>query len=56
MSKTIYESLYKKIHTDFSLERSEFMLTFSHNHSGPRLTDDLEDYYPEDAEQTQVCE
>lgn len=54
MSKTIYENLYKTIHTEFGLGRSEFMLTFSHNHCGPRLTDDLEDYYPEDPEQTRL--
>jgi hypothetical protein len=44
MSKTIYESLYAKIHRRFSLDRSEFMLTFSHNHCGPVLKDDLVDY------------
>jgi hypothetical protein len=43
-SKTIYESLYAKIHRRFSLDRSEFMLTFSHNHCGPVLKDDLVDY------------
>jgi hypothetical protein len=48
MSRTIYESLYKKIHERFQLDRSEFMLTFSHNHSGPRLRGDLVDYYPSD--------
>ncbi|MEO9004099.1 MAG: hypothetical protein ABI288_05150, partial [Ginsengibacter sp.] len=37
MSRTIYESLYKKVNERFQLDRSEFMLTFSHNHSGPRL-------------------
>ncbi|MEO9004098.1 MAG: neutral/alkaline non-lysosomal ceramidase N-terminal domain-containing protein [Ginsengibacter sp.] len=50
MSRTIYESLYKKVNERFQLDRSEFMLTFSHNHSGPRLRGDLVDYYPsEDA-------
>jgi hypothetical protein len=48
MSRTIYESLYKKVHERFQLDRSEFMLTFSHNHSGPRLRGDLVDYYPSD--------
>ena len=48
MSRTIYESLYKKIYERFQLDRSEFMLTFSHNHSGPRLRGDLVDYYPSD--------
>jgi hypothetical protein len=51
MSKTIYESLYAKLNRRFSLDRSEFMLTFSHNHCGPVLKDDLVDYYPLDDEQ-----
>lgn len=51
MSKTIYERLYKKVHDRFKLDRSEFMLTFSHNHSGPCLEDDLVDYYPSDDDQ-----
>ena len=41
MSKTIYESLFAKLERRFSLDRSEFMLTFSHNHCGPVLKDDL---------------
>ena len=51
MSKTVYESLYAKINGGFGLDRSEFMLTFSHNHCGPVLKDDLVDYYPLDDEQ-----
>jgi len=51
MSKTIYERLYARLHERFQLGRSEFMLTFSHNHCGPVLEDDLVDYYPLDAEQ-----
>ena len=51
MSKTIYESLYEKVNHRFSLDRSKFMLTFSHNHCGPVLKDDLVDYYPLDDEQ-----
>lgn len=54
MSKTIYESLYAKVNRRFSLDRSEFMLTFSHNHCGPVLKDDLVDYYPLDDEQRQL--
>jgi hypothetical protein len=54
MSKTIYESLYAKIHRRFSLDRSEFMLTFSHNHCGPVLKDDLVDYYPLDDQQRRL--
>ena len=54
MSKTIYESLYAKLERRFSLDRSEFMLTFSHNHCGPVLKDDLVDYYPLDDEQRRL--
>ena len=54
MSKTIYESLYSKVASRFGLLRSEFMLTFSHNHCGPCLKDDLIDYYPADDEQRRL--
>lgn len=54
MSKTIYESLYAKLARRFSLDRSEFMLTFSHNHCGPALKDDLVDYYPTDDAQRRL--
>lgn len=54
MSKTIYERLYKKIHKRFGLNQSEIMLTFSHNHSGACLEDDLTDYYPSDASQRKL--
>ncbi|MDD2474698.1 MAG: neutral/alkaline non-lysosomal ceramidase N-terminal domain-containing protein [Dysgonamonadaceae bacterium] len=54
MSKTVYESIYQKVHQRFGVERKDFMLTFSHNHSGPRLTDDLWDYYPVDKEQERL--
>ena len=29
MSRTVYESIYSKIHSRFKIKRSEFMLTFS---------------------------
>lgn len=48
MSRTIYDNIYEQVNTLYGLQRSEFMLTFSHNHSGPCLTDDLVDYYPSD--------
>lgn len=54
MSKTIYESLCSQMQAKFGLERSEFMLTFSHNHCGPCLRDDLVDYYPADDEQRRL--
>jgi len=54
MSKTIYERLYAQLHRRNRLHRSEFMLTFSHNHCGPVLEDDLVDYYPLDDEQRRL--
>ncbi|MBS1749408.1 MAG: neutral/alkaline non-lysosomal ceramidase N-terminal domain-containing protein [Bacteroidetes bacterium] len=56
MSKTIYERLYTKINQRFGLNRSEFMITFSHNHSGPCLQDDLVDYYPSDDAQRKLVQ
>jgi len=47
MSDPAFELLQKK----YGLERRQVMLTFSHNHCGPRLGDDLIDYYPVDADQ-----
>lgn len=51
MSKTVYERIFNKIAEQFHLERSQFMLTFSHNHCAPCLEDDLVDYYPSDEQQ-----
>jgi neutral ceramidase len=51
MSKTVYESIFFKVNERFKIDRSEFMLTFSHNHCGPCIRDDLIDYYPSDDEQ-----
>lgn len=56
MSKTVYENIYRKINQRFGIERKDFMLTFSHNHSGPRLTDDLVDYYPVEKEQERLVD
>ncbi|MBY5956924.1 neutral/alkaline non-lysosomal ceramidase N-terminal domain-containing protein [Membranicola marinus] len=56
MSKTVYESIYQKVYQLFGVVRKRFMLTFSHNHSGPRLTEDLQDYYPVDESQEQLVD
>ncbi len=50
MSDPVFEQLQKQ----FQLERQDVMFTFSHNHCGPRLGDDLVDYYPVDAEQVEL--
>ena len=52
MSDRVFEQLKKK----FGLERQQVMFTFSHNHCGPRLGDDLVDYYPVEAEQVKLVD
>ncbi|MDD4107844.1 MAG: neutral/alkaline non-lysosomal ceramidase N-terminal domain-containing protein [Prolixibacteraceae bacterium] len=53
MSRTVYERIYSEVNRRYGIKRSGFMLTFSHNHCGPCLEDDLTDYYPADDEQRQ---
>src|SRR5262245_10538766 len=50
MSDEVFEQLRKK----HKLERRQVMFTFSHNHCGPRLGDDLVDYYPVENEQVEL--
>ncbi len=52
MSDRVFAELKKK----HKLERTQVMITFSHNHCGPRLGDDLVDYYPVEAEQEKLVE
>lgn len=52
MSDPVFALLKQK----FGLNRDQVMFTFSHNHCGPRLGDDLIDYYPVDAEQEKLVE
>ena len=52
MSDRVFAELRKKL----KLERDQVMITFSHNHCGPRLGDDLVDYYPVEAEQVKLVE
>jgi len=47
MSNRVFDQLKAR----FGLTRAQVMFTFSHNHCGPRLGDDLIDYYPEEAAQ-----
>lgn len=54
MSRVIYESILDKVRSRYGIQRAEFMLTFSHNHCGPCLTEDLVDYYPADDEQRRM--
>ena len=52
MSDRVFEQLQKKL----KLERHQVMITFSHNHCGPRLGLDLVDYYPIEAEQVKLVD
>lgn len=54
MSRTIYDRLMTQISSRFGLDSADFMYTFSHNHCGPCLEDDLVDYYPSDDEQQRL--
>lgn len=52
MSDRVFAGLQSKL----GLERHQVMLAFSHNHCGPRLGDDLGDYYPVEADQVAQVE
>ena len=54
--RSMSDRVFDRIREKFDLERKDVMFTFSHNHCGPRLGDDLVDYYPVDAEQVKLVE
>lgn len=54
--KSMSDVVLVELHTRFGLERKQVLFTFSHNHCGPRLGDDLVDYYPEDVAQSRLVE
>jgi hypothetical protein len=54
--KVMSDPVFDRLRTKYGLERDQVMLTFSHNHCGPRLGDDLVDYYPVEAEQVRLVE
>ena len=43
--RSMSDPVFEQLRTKFGLERHQVMFTFSHNHCGPRLGDDLVDYY-----------
>lgn len=49
--RSMSDRVFSRLRERYQLERSQVMFTFSHNHCGPRLGDDLIDYYPVEAEQ-----
>lgn len=56
MSRTVYDSLTGKIKVRYGLPPEAIMITFSHNHCGPILKDDLVDYYPLDEAQQKLID
>jgi neutral ceramidase len=54
--KVMSDPVFEALRTKFGLERHQVMLTFSHNHCGPRLGDDLVDYYPVEVGQVKLVD
>jgi neutral ceramidase len=54
--KQFSDRVFARLRQKLSLERHQVMLSFSHNHCGPRLGDDLVDYYPVESEQVGLVE
>jgi neutral ceramidase len=52
--KSMSDKVFDQLHERFGLARRDVMFTFSHNHCGPRLGDDLVDYYPVEQEQVEL--
>lgn len=52
--KVMSDPAFAQLKAKYGLERDQVMITFSHNHCGPRLGDDLVDYYPVEAAQVEL--
>ena len=52
--KEMTDRVFAELRKKYKLERRQVMITFSHNHCGPRLGSDLVDYYPVEAEQEKL--
>ena len=52
--KSMSDIAFAQMEQKYGLKREQVMFTFSHNHCGPRLGDDLVDYYPIEAEQVEL--
>ena len=50
------DRVFARLKKEQGIERTQVMFTFSHNHCGPRLGNDLVDYYPVEAEQVALVE
>jgi neutral ceramidase len=54
--KEMSDRVFAQLRAKLKLERDQVMITFSHNHCGPRLGLDLVDYYPVEAEQVKLVD
>jgi hypothetical protein len=54
--RSMSDRVFTRLQEEFKLPREQVMLTFSHNHCGPRLGDDLVDYYPVEESQVELVE
>ena len=54
--KSMSDRVFVRLQEEFKLGREQVMITFSHNHCGPRLGDDLVDYYPVEEAQVELVE
>lgn len=52
--RSMSDRVFARLQQELQLERAQVMFAFSHNHCGPRLGDDLIDYYPVESEQEQL--
>jgi neutral ceramidase len=54
--KEMSDRVFAQLKNKLKLERHQVMITFSHNHCGPRLGLDLVDYYPVESEQVKLVD
>ena len=54
--KMMSDRVFRSLESSLGLKRDQVMFTFSHNHCGPRLGDDLVDYYPVEEEQVKLVD
>ncbi|MEO2015305.1 MAG: neutral/alkaline non-lysosomal ceramidase N-terminal domain-containing protein [Fuerstiella sp.] len=54
--KIMSDPVFARVEAKYGLKRDQIMFTFSHNHCGPRLGDDLVDYYPIDPDQVRLVD
>jgi len=52
--RVMSDRVFARVKNELGIERAQIMFTFSHNHCGPRLGDDLIDYYPVDEQQEKL--